>query len=45
MDVDDVYFNTSATQVAKTSVVCVKSFQAEWFIETAITIVRRDHAI
>ena len=34
-----------ATQVAKPSVIYVKSFQAEWFLETAITIGRRDHAI
>ena len=34
-----------ATQVAKPSVFCVKSFQTEWFLETAITIDRRDHAI
>ena len=28
-----------ATQVAKPSVFCVKSFQAEWFLETAITMI------
>ena len=33
-----------ATQVAKPSVFCVKSFQDEWFLETAITIGCRDHA-
>ena len=32
-----------ATQVAKSSVFWVKSFQAEWFLETAIAIGRRDH--
>ena len=34
-----------ATQVVKPSVFCLKTFQAKWFLETAITIGRRDHTI
>ena len=35
----------SATQLAKLSVFYLKKFQAEWFLKTAITIGRWDHAI
>ena len=42
MDVNDVYFQQNGTtchKVTKPSVFCVKSFQGEWFLETAITII------
>ena len=47
MDVDDVYFqqdgatcNTSGETIGHSR----EKFQAEWFLETAITIGHRDHA-
>ena len=49
MDVDDVYFqqDSALCHISGETIGLLreKSFQAEWFLETAITIGRRDHAI